>query len=440
MFPWHRGQITDSVRCDANKRFCYSLYLPENYNDKTKWPVLFVFDPGARSHMAVQRFVPAAEKYGYIVVCSPNSRNGLAWNETADLTNCMFGDVMKKFSTDASRIYTAGFSGGSRVASALAMMYKGISGVIACGAGLAVNPSGGNLPAFDMIGLVGCNDMNYSEMCELERIMENAGKKLELRVFEGRHEWPDPKLLEGAVGWLDMQAVRKGTIKRGNDFIELMVNHAFSAAKESLKSGDLVEAARRYKYIPKDFPDDPRTVKAIKTLDSLKLTKDYSRAVKKCNAVMERETSERDYLGTLLMNRVESGKANDSTSLRISDRLGYFRRMEKDNDPYTRAMAYRVMSFMSLVCYERGSNFYSVGKYREASICFETGMLAEPDNMQMLIFQAKACALDNNASEALACLKKAVDKGFKDRELLMKDKAFAGLRNDGRFRRIIELL
>jgi hypothetical protein len=54
----------------------YALYLPSTYQPGRRWPVLFVFDPGARGANGVQHFQAAAEQFGYIVACSNNSRNG----------------------------------------------------------------------------------------------------------------------------------------------------------------------------------------------------------------------------------------------------------------------------------------------------------------------------------------------------------------------------
>ena len=130
-----KGIIVDTTRCKSNPKFSYALYLPTNYSDSIKWPVIFVFDPGARGKLAVSGFVLAAEKLGYIIVCSNNSRNQLPASELSKVIHYMFMDVEERFSIDKNRIYTSGFSGGSRVAAMVALQNNSISGVIACGAG-----------------------------------------------------------------------------------------------------------------------------------------------------------------------------------------------------------------------------------------------------------------------------------------------------------------
>lgn len=436
-YTYQYEKIIDSISCDANPRFSYSLYLPSHYSIKSKWPVLFVFDPGGRSKSAVERFIPAAEKYGYIVACPPGSKNGLPWNEILELTRCMFIDVKKKYSVDESRIYTAGFSGGSRVASAIAITFKGIAGVIACGAGLPGIPSGETLPAFDMIGLVGNTDMNYIEMVELESYLEKSARNAELRIFEGGHKWPDSDILQGAVEWLDLQALKRGIISRKKDFTDSLFIAAILSAENCIRKENLIEAERQYKYILKDFPNDSRTVKFKKTLDSLKLTKEYSRALKRWNDNMKDEVEERRELEILLTKRLEDGNGHDSTYLRISGKLESIRRMGNGKDKDARLLASRLLSFMSLLCYEKGFSFYNSGRYNESSKCFEAGLLVEPGNIPMLISGARAFALDNNINESLSFLRKAVKLGFSDKQLILNDVAFAKIRGDQRFVRIV---
>lgn len=431
------GKIIDTVKCDANPHFSYSLYIPSNYNERSRWPVIFVFDPAARSRPAVQRFVAAAEKCGYIIACSSNSRNGLPWNEILDAADFMIGDVKKKFSVNTSRIYTAGFSGGARVASALALLNRGISGVIACGAGFPGMPSNGPIPSFDLIGLVGRTDMNYLEMCDLESDLDKLGRNVELRIFDGGHKWPEEDILVSAVEWLDLQAIKKGNMKNPQ-FLDNQYNKAKKYAEASLRNNNLVEAVRRYKRILRDFPENSHSSGTSKTLDSIMSSKDYSRAVRKRTNDRNREIGIRSSLESLLASHLENDPASDSSFLKISEEVKALKRMQKDHDAENRAMSSRILSYMSLSCYENGVNLYNIRKYNQASECFETGLLAEPGNIQMLLFRARSLALLDKNSESLSCLRKAVDLGYKDKQFLETNIAFAGMRENLRFRKLLD--
>ena len=132
------GQIIDDVVCAKDASQHYALYLPPNYTPDRQWPLILAFDPGGRGKCPLEHYLAAAEKYGYIVAGSNVSRNG-SWSVSMGAAQAMGADVTARFSIDEKRIYTAGMSGGARVAMGLAMgSPKVIAGVIASSAGRAI--------------------------------------------------------------------------------------------------------------------------------------------------------------------------------------------------------------------------------------------------------------------------------------------------------------
>ena len=125
---------TRSVTALADPSSSYALYLPSAYSPAKRWPLLLVFDPFARGEVSVKLFHEAAEKYGFIVVGSNNSRN---FEDPSAAIRMLWADVKERYAIDPQRIYTAGLSGGARVASTWRWRADHcIAGVIACGAGL----------------------------------------------------------------------------------------------------------------------------------------------------------------------------------------------------------------------------------------------------------------------------------------------------------------
>src|SRR5262245_14259206 len=104
-----RGQIIADVACADNPAQHYSLYLPSNYTTDRTWPVILLFDAGGRGVRGVERYQAGAERYGYIVAGSNNSRNG-PWKPSLEAAKAMAADVTKRFPVDARRIHTAGMS------------------------------------------------------------------------------------------------------------------------------------------------------------------------------------------------------------------------------------------------------------------------------------------------------------------------------------------
>src|SRR5207253_6401651 len=69
------GTVHASVPVAADASNSYALYLPSNYSTAKHWPLLLIFDPSARGEVPVKLFHEAAERYGFILICSNNSRN-----------------------------------------------------------------------------------------------------------------------------------------------------------------------------------------------------------------------------------------------------------------------------------------------------------------------------------------------------------------------------
>src|SRR4051812_33823612 len=49
------GQLTPKVVTKADAQQSYALYLPANFEASHRWPVLYLFDPGARGEVATEK-------------------------------------------------------------------------------------------------------------------------------------------------------------------------------------------------------------------------------------------------------------------------------------------------------------------------------------------------------------------------------------------------
>lgn len=195
------GAVTERVVTMSDAAQSYALYLPSSYAPQKRWPVIFAFDPGARGKVPVELFRAAAEARGYIVAGSNNSRNGPIKPEMQAFA-AMLEDVQRRFSIDTQRMYTAGFSGGARVAGMASIVCPGcIRAVIACGAGLPLGLTAeqqAQLPPF--FWAVGKEDFNYFEVLDAARSLRDPRR---LVVFEGQHQWLPAETAGLAIEWLD---------------------------------------------------------------------------------------------------------------------------------------------------------------------------------------------------------------------------------------------
>src|SRR3954464_5144486 len=99
------GVVHSSVPVAAEPSNSYALYLPSAYSPAKRWPLLLVFDPFARGEVSVKLFHDAAEKYGFIVVGSNNSRNFV---DPSAAIRVLWADIKERYAIDPRRIYTAG--------------------------------------------------------------------------------------------------------------------------------------------------------------------------------------------------------------------------------------------------------------------------------------------------------------------------------------------
>ncbi len=198
------GQVVPSVACAADPTQSYAVYVPSNYTPTRAWPVIFAFDPGGRGRVPVERYQAAAEQYGFIVAGSNNSRNGSP--DTARAVAAMTNDVAARWSLDPARVYTAGMSGGARVALGIALSSKAVAGVIASSAGYPDSVPRKALP-FVVFATAGTEDFNHVEMRLLDRALTTPHT---LALFDGGHVWLSTELAIEAVEWLEIQALRSG--------------------------------------------------------------------------------------------------------------------------------------------------------------------------------------------------------------------------------------
>lgn len=103
------GVPVASVPCEAEPQKSYALYLPSAYDPEREWPLILAFDPSGNGLRPVEIFEAAAERHGYIVAGSNDSRNYTSWEFELAAAAAVWRDVAGRFSIDSKRVYTAGF-------------------------------------------------------------------------------------------------------------------------------------------------------------------------------------------------------------------------------------------------------------------------------------------------------------------------------------------
>lgn len=189
--PYPLGKTTDELKCGD---YHYFLYFPKSLLKGEKHPVVFVMNPGGGGAGTTNSYQPGAERNRWIIAVSKESKN--KFDGSVPAVNAMMDEVSKTLPIDEKRMYSSGFSGGSRMAYVISASHKKIAGVISCGAGGALGS-----PKQIAYGLDGTNCFNRGDMARSFKGLR--GKNSILRYFPGKHVWAGPELLDDAITHLN---------------------------------------------------------------------------------------------------------------------------------------------------------------------------------------------------------------------------------------------
>jgi hypothetical protein len=239
-----RGEIVNDVPCQRSPSQSYALYLPSYFNPSRPWPVILTFDGSGRGREGVARYRAAAEKYGFVVAGSNNSRNG-PWNVGLEAAAAMIADIKGRFPVDARRIYTAGMSGGARVAIMVAQNSSAIAGVLASSAGYST--AFHTSERFPLFGSAGTEDFNYREMQVVDRLMTSPHR---VEIFEGGHTWLPVEMATSGIEWMEIQAMKNGLRPRDEALIADLFSKRLARANAQ---PDNLSRMRELRQIAADF-------------------------------------------------------------------------------------------------------------------------------------------------------------------------------------------
>ncbi len=433
-----RGQILETVACQADPAQTYALYLPYGYVPDRKWPILYALDPGARGLMPVQRFREAAEKYGYILAGSNNSRNGPVKIVEAAV-NAMLRDTQLRFSINTQRFYLTGFSGGARAAVEVGFAMKGkVAGIAAFGAGFPPDLPPTAATPFAVYLAAGFEDFNFPELRELDRVLAGLRVPRQFETFSGGHEWPPENVCTHAVEWLELQAMKAGLRGRDASLIEKIYAKTVEEAETLERQGRQDASLERYSAAHEGF-SGLRDVTAVemkaKQLNSAKEVR-KSRALEK-DVEKRQKITVRDL--SLLFENVKAGRDPLDATRELRTSLSRIRgEADQKKDGIARIAGIRVLTQFWIVLNADASDAFERRDYASAALRLELMTQIQPDNPQVFFHLARAQSLGGRVKQAIEALRNAVAKGYRDIGTLESSPDLDPLRIRREYREIIE--
>ena len=435
-----RGRVVESVATQKDPSQTYALYLPSNYTPTRRWPILYCFDPLARGRVPVKLFSDAAERFGWVVAGSNNSRNG-PFKVALEAAGAVLEDTQTRLSVDAGRIYTAGFSGGARQSILIDQLCRHcLAGVVAVGAGYPPNLKPAAPVTFALFGVAGVDDYNFPEMKALDATLARLGATHRFESFEGGHAWLTPELAAAAVEWMELQALKSGRRQKDEAFAAGVWERRLAEARRLEEGSKPYAAYRAYESLAADFRGLRDTAEADGRAAALAASKEVKTALKD-----EAEQSSRQQrLVAELFDLVEKRRGEFEVRTQAAADFrgileGLRAKAKAEVDSGERRVARRTLNQVAAQFYEAAANLRQRrARAFEVVAALEVASEVAPNSPQIFYELAVAHAANSDKQKALAALRKAFELGFKDAAALEREPALEPLRGAAEYKRLVE--
>lgn len=429
------GVLVERVPCPSDPSQTYSVYLPSTYTARHTWPLLLVFDPGGRGARAAAVFRDAAERYGWIVAASENSRNG-PWEPTLRAIGALWPALLGGYAVDPARVYAAGHSGGASVAWMLARQSGQIAGVIASGQP-DPGPDTGAPVGFAWFGSAGYADFNYLQVKSLDVRVARAGRPHRVEFFDGGHQWPPADLTFRALAWLEVIAMKEKRRPLDPQLAAATLADDMAHAHGLEAGGLLTDARRAYGSIVDSYAGVSDVSGAESRGKALESHDDFKRARRAEERADGRERDQVAAIGAML-TRLSAADLPMSSELR--DLLGLVSLQRASRGASYDAQSAR--RSLELIFVEVSTtvrrDFEAKRDFARAAIALELATDVHPERVTVWIDLAADRALSGARRPAIAALQRAVDAGFADGRALAADARLASLRGMPAFETLIQ--
>lgn len=439
-----RGTVIEKVVCANQPDQAYSLYLPSTYTPDRQWPVLYAFDARRDGKGVAERFQQAAETYGWIVVSSWNTESDVEGDRPMDgnfaSMRALWADTHARLSIDDRRVYAAGYSGTVRFACLLGLSAPGsIAGVIGASAGFPFGTAPRKDNPFVFFGTYGDRDFNYYEQRDLDQALAAVDVPHRIEGFAGTHEWPPADLASLAIGWMEIQAMKKGLREKSAAVIETVWS-ADRARARALAADHPADAFHTWSAMAVDYAGLRDVSEAEREAAALAASPACQKELREREA---RDRRDKQILADApgILARANPGNepvtvAQVAAALKIPELK---KRMESA-DPEESLSARRILNmYMGQLTFYQPQTLLPKKKYDLAAFMIAVAAEIQPDNPGLWVEMAKVHALKGKPGhrKALECLRTAVDKGLADRKVLEETPEFAELRQAAKLQEIL---
>jgi predicted esterase len=413
------GIIISSVNCSTDGSQSYALYLPKNYSDSIKFPVIIFFDPHGSGSYPVSMYKSLADEYGYVLMGSNNSKNGLQFEQTGEIVNSLINEASSVYAVDKKRISLAGFSGGSKVALVSAANHPELLSVIFCGAAIPFDNVRQLPPA---LGFAGVRDMNFTDVISSGTLLESKKIVHCIIEWEGKHEWPDTASFEDAFYWNSFAAMRNKTIAVDHALVKSFIQkrNKYGTAKQSV----LEEYNRDNRLLV--FLQGLTDINSYQNkLASLMQSGTYRRAIQEKQSMLQTEENLKENYGKCFGTKDLNWWKEEVERMRSMKSTG----QEK--------MYQRLLGYLSLACYSYSNNAIKQNDFLSARQYLAIYKVADPENSEQSFLTACLFARQGEQGKAITALKEALQLGLRDKRKIETEESFNNLHTNPEFNNLL---
>ncbi len=413
------GEVIPSVACSNDATQSYALYLPKDYSASKKFPVIIFFDPHGSGAYPVGLFKMLADKFGYILMGSNSSKNGLQFDESNGIASNLINEASSKYSVNAKRISFVGFSGGSKVAQMSASLHPELSALVYCGASLPLEKLQPLPPA---LGFAGLRDMNYTEVKTSGQVLDSKKAVHCIIEWKGKHEWPDSLSFEDAFYWCSFNAMRNKIIEADKS----LINSFLQKENKLIASGKNTVAQHDLNLRVISFLDGIADVSSYKQkAASISQSDAYKREMQKQQAVLQTEEN-------LKQNYMQCFEDKDLNWWKAE--VARMHSLEKGEQEM---MYQRLLAYLSLASYSYSNKAIRQNNFSAAQRYLDIYQIADPENSEQRFLLACLLARQGDQGKAIAALQEAVQLGLKDKSKIQNEESFNSIRTNPDYNKLL---
>ena len=396
---------TDTCKKDDNHT--YSVYIPSHTSECELMPLVIIIDPHGSGGYAIRHFMDAAESYKFILGASNLVRNNYSGYTRA--IELLIEDMKDKYPID-DEIYLAGFSGGARMVLSFARDHQ-LNGVLACG---ALAPKD-HLDAINtsIYALSGRADFNFPEVADFIINETDKPSNLKIQLAGELHQWPSPKDISQALGWLylsDMPADTKCISKSA-----ILKDYAATVKKlvDSLLRNDQYIQIKMLCHNMLGIKDLPERHYFIETAESVDNDPALLAEISQLRKSLQFEYRIRKAYYNAFGSKDIVWWTREINDLNT--------RIEDSKDLTMQFALKRIKAFLGIVCYSLTNNALGTNDLNTAAKTLEIYKLVEPANPEMFHFFALYHLKTGKENLIADYIKAALESGFSDTILIKKE-------------------